>query len=575
MYEKKYVFMLKWFSKRRYQDYEIQPDEIFLDDINISRLNEQQFEGVMEKPISSTVIVTLGIIIIIIFVFFSGRLFILQVIQGDSFFTRSENNRLKSIPIFSKRGIIYDRNGIEIVWNVKDNSSKNSFPIRTYTNESGHAHMLGYVRYPEIDSNGNYWREEIIGIAGLEKKYNDYLAGLNGAQLIEVDSQGQLLSNNIIKIPNDGENLVTTIDTYVQHALYTAIEDQAHKGNFQGGAGILMDVHTGELISFTSYPEFDSQVLSDAIDTNRIRTFMIDSKKPFLNRLTRGLYSPGSTIKPFLGIAALHEGIITKNTKILSTGKIEIPNKFNPNNPSIFRDWRREGHGLTDIKHALADSVNTFFYALGGGFRNQKGLGIKNIERYLKLFGIAQKTGIDLGEESLGIIPNPEWKKKIFSDETWRLGDTYITSIGQFGFQVTPIQMVRATAALANKGMLLLPRLVKGEVQGSLIRESISDEHYNLITSGLREAVTKGTAQIVNVPFVDIAAKTGTAQVGSGNEFFNSWIIGFFPYEKPRYSFVIVMERAPRDSKSSAARAMRTFIDTVQEEYPEFFKILQ
>lgn len=562
--------MRKWF-KRKYRDYEILPDEIFLDDANVSGLNKQQFEGVIEKPIAQKALQFLGGFFALVLVFFGGQLIHLQIMRGEEFLERSEDNRLRSNPIFSERGVIYDRNGEEIAWNSEGDES---FLYRAYTERSGHGHLLGYVNYPEKDSSGFFWRREIGGQAGIEKKYNDLLAGENGAQLFEVDALGSEISNNLILEPTHGENLTTTIDTFVQHELYEAIKKQSEEADFVGAAASIMDINNGELLAFTSYPEFDPYTLAEGKDVKAINGFFTNPQKPFLNRVISGLYSPGSTVKPFLGLAALHESLITKDTNIVSTGRIEIPNRFNPSNSSIFRDWRREGHGITDVRFAIADSVNTFFYAIGGGYRNQEGLGITKIEKYMRAFDISESTGIDFGRESIGTIPSPQWKEKVFNDGTWRLGDTYITSIGQFGFQVNPLQMTRATAALANKGQLVKPLLIKGNSITQEISPKIADQHYEVIQAGMRDTVTTGTARIIDVPYVEMAAKTGTAQVGVNNEFYNSWIIGFFPYENPQYAYSIVMERAPKDSQGSAGRAMRSFIDGVQENYPTFWESL-
>lgn len=561
--------MFNKFFKRKYRDYEINPDEIFMDDINVSGLNKQQFEGVIEQPISQRILLILGGFFVVILISFLARLVYIQAFEGENFLARSEGNRLKSTPIFAERGVIYDRNNVEIAWNTQEDDE---FLRRAYTERSGHGHLLGYLNYPQKDSSGNYWRTAVEGQAGIEKKYDSILAGENGAILSEVDAIGSDINQNTIAEPEHGENLTATIDTYIQHYLYEAIKEQAEASGFVGGAGSIMDVRTGELIAFTSYPEFDPYTLADGSDVEAINGFFNDPAKPFLNRVLSGLYSPGSTVKPFLALAGLHEGLIDANTQIFSSGRIEIPNRFNPSNPSIFRDWRREGHGITDVRLAISDSVNTFFYALGGGYKSQDGLGIEKIEKYIRLFDIAEPTGIDFGSEVTGTIPNPDWKASVFDDGTWRLGDTYITSIGQFGFQVSPIQMTRATAALANSGRLLTPLLVKGDSEVSVVGEGISEEDYELIRQGLRDTVTEGTARIINRPYISSAAKTGTAQVGANNEFYNSWIIGFFPYEDPRYSFSIVMERAPKDQDGSAGRAMSSFINSVQENYPEFWE---
>lgn len=565
--------MRKWF-KKKYRDYEILPDEIFLDTANVSRLDTQQFEGVIEKPITQKTLYILGTVFLLSLVFFAFRLTNLQIIHGEAYLKRSENNRLNHLPLFAERGVIYDRNNKEIAWNSVLNEEAD-FSRRAYTELTGHGHLLGYVNYPIKDANGFYWRTDIEGVAGLERKYNTLLSGENGARLIEVDALNTEISNNTITLPVHGENLHTTIDTLVQHYLYDAIKTQATEGGFIGGSGSIMDIHSGELIAFTSYPEFDPYILAEGKEIETIEGFFNDPGKPFLNRVISGLYSPGSTIKPILGIAGLHEGVITENTSIMSTGRIEIPNRFNPSEPSIFRDWRPQGHGRTDIYHAISDSVNTFFYMLGGGYQSYEGLGIGRIEEYIQMFGISEPTGIDFGSEPSGTIPTPEWKERVFEDGVWRLGDTYNTSIGQFGFQVTPLQMTRAFAAIGNKGTLVTPLLIKGTPLSKRTTENISDEHYIIIHQALRETITKGSGRILNVPYVTIAGKTGTAQVGVNNEFFNSWIVGFFPYENPQYSFSIAMERAPRESEESASRAMRKFLDDIELHYPEFWDSLE
>lgn len=563
--------MFKFKSKKKYKNHIINPEDIFFDDKNVSDFDVQQMEGVVEKPIKKITLYIYFFVCLIIFIIFSFRLFSLQVVRGDYYNELSKKNMLRAQPIFAERGVIYDKNGIELAWNTQEPERTLDFLFRKYTDLPGIGHVLGYVKYPQTDEKGLYWRTEISGQTGIESGYNDILQGKNGSVLNEVDALGKIISENKISEPESGKNLSITIDAKLQSYLYTAIEKKALESKFNAGAGIIMDIETGEILSFTSYPEFDPYILAEGEDTEAINSFFSDQRKPFLNRITKGLYSPGSIVKPFLALAALNEGLITENTSIYSYGHIEIPNPYNPSNPSIFRDWRDEGHGLTDVRHAIADSVNTFFYAIGGGYKNQQGLGISRIEEYLSDFGFAKSSGIDFGTEIIGIIPTPEWKKEKFSDGTWRLGDTYNTSIGQFGFQVTPIQMVTSIAALANYGNLVTPILVEDERKIKKVSIDINKQNYDIIHSAMRDTVTKGTAQNINVSFIDIAAKTGTAQVGRNNEFYNSWAVGFFPYKEPKYAFTLVMERAPKESTGSASGAMSTFIKDVEQGYPEFW----
>lgn len=568
---------MNFLRKRKYRDYKFDPDEIFMDTINVSGLDQQQFEGVIEQRIPKKNLYFFISVIVAIAIIFSTQLFRLQIVKGEELARKAESNRLNTTPLFAERGIIYDRNEVELAWNTS--VEEQEYLSRSYIEDDGYGHLLGYVNYPQKDDNGYYWRQYVVGQDGLEKKYDDMLQGTNGARLYEVDARGKILSEQHLRPSTPGDNLITTIDSRLQSPLYAAIAKQAQEASFQGGAGAIMDIHTGELLTLTSYPEYDPYTLAQGDDKEAISQFFNDPSKPFLNRAISGLYSPGSTVKPFLALGALNEGLITDTTTILSTGTITIPNRYNPGNVSIFRDWRPEGHGVTDVYHAIADSVNTFFYAIGGGYKNQEGLGISGIDEYMSLFKVTEKTGIDFGSEVTGVIPTPQWKEKLFADGTWRLGDTYNTSIGQFGFQVGVLQMTRAMAALANNGTLHTPYLIKNDKSQheERIGKEISEEYYAVVRKALRQTVTEGTAGLLNIPQAQFAAKTGTAQVGVDNEYKNSWALGFFPYDNPQYAFAVVMEKAPNTeyNMGSAARAMRDFLASVTENNPEFWEELK
>jgi len=249
-------------------------------------------------------------------------------------------------------------------------------------------------------------------------------------------------------------------------------------------------------------------------------------------------------------------GYITEDTTVYSSGRIEVPNPYSPSNPSVFRDWRRTGHGgVTDVKFAIADSVNTFFYAISGGYGNQKGMGITYMTDFLKRFKIGEPTGFELSSESTGVIPTPSWKQEVFHDD-WRLGDTYITSIGQFGFQATPLQMARATAALANGGYLISPRIIADEAIDVTTIEGINQKDIDIVLEGMRQTVTRGTAQILKTIPIQMAVKTGTAQVSVRDGINNSWIIGVYPYENPQTAFAVVLERGPNVGARSATHVV-------------------
>lgn len=561
-----------WKKRRKMNKIGIDFDEILMDSKNIHSFDTQQFEGRIEKTISKSSIWSIGFVFVLIFLIFTGRLHALQIKKGEEYLQLSERNSLDSQLIFADRGVIFDRNNIELSWNVRTpEMGEFDFSHRAYTREPGSSVLLGYVKYPQKDKKGFYWQTEFTGMDGMEKEYNATLNGKNGSKIIEIDALGDTTSENMLNNPEHGQNLILTIDQRLQTAMYDSIRTLSEDIGYEGGSGAIMDLETGELIVATSYPEYDPSVLSDGSDSGLINSYFQDTRKPFLNRFVSGLYSPGSIVKPFIAIGALNEGIITPNTTVLSTGEIKVPNPYDPDLSTSFRDWQEGGHGTTDVRKALAESVNTFFYAIGGGYKNQKGLGITKIEEYIRLFDIGNKTNIDIGGEVAGTVPSPEWKKRIFKGDAWRLGDTYHTAIGQYGFQVTPVQMLRAISAIVNDGTLVTPHVVMAtEPYEKHIEKSLSSENYQVIREGLRSVITEGTGQILNVSYVDLAGKTGTAQTGVGNKYVNSWTIGFFPYESPKYAYVVLMEKGPKEGDRSASFAFRTFLDWTRNNVPEF-----
>lgn len=565
--------MRKLLRKKRHHKTFVDPDEIFLDSHNLAGFDAQQFEGRIEKPISRSTIFGVGIFFLVFILVFSGQLVNLQIKKGESFYKRSENNTLNKIIIFAERGIIYDRNGVELAWNNKpDVAEAGVFSTRVYKSP-GFSHVLGYLSAPAKDDKGRFWQTEYIGKDGLEKIYAEDLKGENGAKVIEVDAHGTIHSENIVNTPKRGADLYTTLDARLQGELYRLIAEHASAHSFTGGSGVVLDINTGEILVSTSYPEYDPLILSEGKDSEKIRGYLNDKRKVFLDRAISGLYAPGSIVKPFFALGALSEGIIDPYKEILSTGSISIPNPYKKGDATIFKDWK--AHGWTDMSEAIAVSSDVYFYAIGGGFESQKGLGISNINKYARLFGIGEKTGVDLPDEKSGNIPSPEWKLKTFKNDPWRIGDTYHTSIGQYGFLVTPMEMARATAALANGGTLITPHFIHKEGEEyptkKIEEPKILPKYYKEVHQGMREAVTYGTAAIMNVPYIEVAAKTGTAQVGISKSKVNSWIIGFFPYENPKYAFTIMMESGPTEGTVGAAPLMRQLMDWMAIYTPEYF----
>lgn len=548
--------------------HEIAPDEIFLDASNLPNFDVQQFEGRLERPIPRKTLLFASLVFLGACFLLLGKAWFLQVSQGEAYSALSERNSLKKTVIFAPRGIIYDRNGVQLVANTTRESHP-EYPSREYMAGEGSSHLLGYVEYPGLDSSGVFYRTEFTGKEGVEAYYNDLLAGENGIKITEENVQGTVESESTILSFRYGTNINLSIDSRLQRKLYELIKNLAQANGFQGGAGVVMDVASGEMLAITGYPEFDSTIMSEGENAKAIAGYVNDSKNPFLDRAVSGLYAPGSIVKPFIAIGALEEGVIDPEKEILSTGSISIPNPYDPNLKSVFTDWK--AHGYVDMREALAVSSDVYFYEVGGGFESQPGLGIANIKKYMQLFGFGQSDSTDLLLGAAGTLPDPAWKAKTFDGEVWRVGDTYNTAIGQYGMQATSIQVVRATAALANGGFLVKPTvLLGGSSPQSKKTLGVSDEHFVIVREGMRDAVLYGTATGLNIPQVKVAAKTGTAELGTRKQFVNSWVEGFFPYESPRYAFAIIMERGPSHNTVGALYVMRQFLEWLSVETPEY-----
>ncbi|MEI6810835.1 MAG: penicillin-binding transpeptidase domain-containing protein [Candidatus Nomurabacteria bacterium] len=536
--------------------HEIDPEDVFLDSQNLSSLDINQLEGQLSRPLGVHVYYIFTIIIVLLFGATIFRLFSMQITNFAIYQEKADRNHLRSTPIFAHRGTISDVNGDLLAWN----SSQGEFseiPDRIYTSTPGFSHLLGYVSYPKKDQSGVFWQDEYIGRDGIEKQYQDRLAGIRGERIIAVNALHKIEAENVTTDPINGENLKLTVDKGVQAKLYESMQALAHKAAFSSGAGVIIDVKTGAVLAIASYPEYDNNLITNATSTEDKRLIakdLLDKNKKFLNRAVAGAFTPGSTVKPFIAIAALMEGVISPLQNIYSSGQLVIKNKYGGPD-SVFKDWK--AHGYTDMRKALAESSDEYFYQVGGGFENQKGLGIVRINKYAELFGFGTTTGIDLPSETHGNVPSPEWKKKIF-DEDWLLGDTYHTAIGQYGFQLTPLELVRGIAAIANGGTLITPHMINGvTTPTSLI--SLAEKDLKVVREGMHMVVhaDNGTGTALNIPGIDVAAKTGSAELGVSKELVNSLITGYFPYENPKYAFVVIMEKGDRHNTYGSVLVMQ------------------
>jgi len=528
-------------------------------------------EGKRELPIKVRSLYTVGALFVCVALVFLYQIFTLQVVRGEEFRLIAESNKVDRGVIIAERGVVYDRQGEMVVWNEVDESGEYDFPIRAYTDRAGLGQVLGYVSYPKRDDRGFFFRTDYLGRNGVEAAFDTVLKGTNGSKIIEVDALSDIVSEYAIEPALSGNELYLSIDAELSEAMYNIISTSTTQAGFRSGAGAIMNVHTGELIALTSYPSYDPEVMADGDDIALIESYNTDERLPFLNKVISGAYAPGSIVKPFVAYAALEANIISPEKIIVSTGEIVIPNPYNPSNPSRFTDWR--AHGAMTMREAIAFSSNVYFYTIAGGFGDQAGIGITKMAENYRRFGIGSETGITIAQEQRGVVPDPAWKAEVFNDD-WRLGDTYFTAIGQFGFLTTPIQMLRAYAAIANGGVLLTPHVERDRVSPG-IDIGLNADYLDIIHEGMRMTVNYngGTARSLERKDVAVAAKSGTAEVGAGNAYVNSWAAGFWPYEDPEYAFIIMMDRAPRSNALGATRIMGDVMQWISINRPEYLGI--
>ncbi len=418
-----------------------------------------------------------------------------------------------------------------------------SSSVRQYRFGHAASHVLGYtgpVSAEEIASDTGLLLTDTVGKAGIEKIYDQRLRGRHGATLQEVDATGHSRRAVGQQLPVPGDDLVLTLDSRLQEFVFSVLAEHDFKAQQDslstatGSAVVILDPRSGAVRALVSYPGFDPNTFSQPAQQQHAASYLQQERNPLFNRATHGAYPPGSTIKPFLAAGALEEGIITPETTVLSIGGIQV-------GPWFFPDWKAGGHGVTNLNKAIAESVNTFFYIITGGNETRQGLGIKKATAYLARFGLGSPTEIDLPSEAEGFLPSPEWKKKI-KGESWYIGDTYHLGIGQGDLLVTPLQVARATAALANGGALPMPYLAAEHSPRRGRTLPIAAAHLKAVRDGMRAAVMGGSARrLSNLP-IAVAGKTGTAQIGESDDT-HAWFTSFGPYEAPELVITVLLER--------------------------------
>ncbi|OGH83776.1 MAG: penicillin-binding protein 2 [Candidatus Magasanikbacteria bacterium RIFOXYA2_FULL_44_8] len=435
------------------------------------------------------------------------------------------------------------------------------------------SHIIGYIgklndEELKFDQNNEYLPTDNIGKTGIEKFYEKDLRGKYGQKRIEVDAFGREQSVLAEESPIPGKNLYLTIDAEAQEKLEFLMAEQMRMKGLDKAAAVAMDPDTGAILAMVSLPSFDNNDFSGGIKTNKYKQYLDDSSKPLFARAIAGSYPSGSIIKPIVAIAALQEGLITKSTTVLSVGGMQVGRWF-------FKDWKAGGHGITNVTKALAWSVNTFFYYIGGGYNNFEGLGIERLLKYFRKFGLGQTSGIDIPNEVPGFLPTKEWKENT-TGEKWYIGDTYNISIGQGHLLVTPIQAAVWTAAVANGGQLVWPHLgdyfvetnkkINSKIKFPFKNTNIvSSVNVAIAQQGMRECVVAGSCQLLNhLPFA-AAGKTGTAQWSSTKDP-HAWFTGFAPYNNPKIVITVLIEEG-KEGSTVAQPIARDFLKWWGEKY--------
>lgn len=432
----------------------------------------------------------------------------------------------------------------------------------TSSDNNSISHILGYngkISQQELEKvdDANYLLDDYTGKTGIESIYERELRGVLGKSQVETNALGKMVR---IVAKNDsisGLDIALSIDYEFQTFIENLLKDEFKNLKKEKASVIVLDPNNGEILSMVSLPSFNNNLFIHGISNDDYSKLINDERKPLFDRAVAGEYPPGSTFKPIMAAAALEEGIITETTKIKSVGGIRVGQWF-------FPDWASSGHGFVNVKSAIANSVNTFFYYAGGGYNDFEGLGIEKISRYAQIFNLGENTGIDLPGEGRGFVPNVLWKEERFN-EPWYIGDTYHVSIGQGYLLATPIQVALYTSFFANGGVLYKPHIAKAFLDGNEIRNLpkeylrksiIKPDNVNIVRVGMRDAVKYGSARLLSsLPFAS-AGKTGTAQT-SKNKDPHAWFTCFAPYDNPEIVVTVLVEEGGEGSSVSVPIAKK------------------
>ncbi|MEE3267281.1 MAG: penicillin-binding protein 2 [Pseudomonadota bacterium] len=591
------------------------------------------------------------LVVIVLTSLLVSRLGYLQIVQHDLYSTRSEKNRVRVEPLPPNRGLIYDRNGTLLAENrptynltlvrervddlddtlallvdllelpeeeieafqVRSRQRQRPFQpallmsdlseeqiarlavnrhrlpgveveaqlLRYYPDAEVMAHALGYVgrinaeELQDLDP-GRYAGTHFIGKTGVERFYETELHGEAGLRKVETNARGRVLRELGRTDPVPGANLTLTLDRSLQMLAYELLDGRR-------GSIVAIVPNTGEILAMVSTPGFDSNQFVTGIDVASYRALQEDIDLPLFNRAIRGHYPPGSTIKPFLALAGLVEGVITPDSTINDPGFYQLPN-----DSRRYRNWLRWGHGRVDMERSIAVSNNTYYYTLAHD------LGIDKLHERMTNFGFGQRVAHDVQGESTGLMPSRDWKRARFN-QPWYPGETLSVGIGQGYWQVTPLQLASATAALANRGHWVKPRLalrigeepVPAELPDTLPDIQLANDNWwDRVYSGMEKVLSgsEGTARRTGVGLeYRMGGKSGTAQVFSlgQDQRYNAeeleerlrdhaLFMAFAPIEEPKIAVSVIVENAGGGSTHAAhlARAM-TDAWLLEDEAPE------
>lgn len=540
----------------------------------------------------------------------------LQMVHGDEYLKLAENNRQRKLQIEPTRGAISDRSGqviassrpsldlvmirenskdleeqlerlapylgepvIDLLAKLEDmkrrplfeplvlredvseaelaivESRREWFPSvevarrarRTYPAGLFASHAIGYVG--EINDtelaardDDDYRRGDIVGKTGIEREFENTLKGTRGWRYVTVNTRGKRLGPDRIETqPAEGNPLKLTLDLKLQEVLIAGFGEEV-------GAAVFLDPRSGEVLAMVSAPSFDPNDFADGISSEVWKNMTEDRRRPLHDRMIDSSYAPGSTFKVLMAVAGLESGTITPQTTMYCGGRTTIYGRER-------LCWKRGGHGTVDLRKALAGSCNVYFYHLG------KQLGIDVIHRYGSMFSLGRKTGIDLPGESAGILGNDEWKRAN-RNEQWYPGDTISIAIGQGLLAVTPMQMATMVAAIANGGKLYRTHVVQGHAEAPETLP-INPQTLAVVREGMIETVQLGTARSASLRDIQVAGKTGTAQVYRAsrgidadelpkNRRDHAWFVGFAPADNPTIAFAVVVEHGGHGGTTAA-----------------------